>query len=64
MTNVITTFSPAFSDGAETATGLATDIAIERGRNRVHGFGIAIAVSVGLWAAIGYGIWSAVTALS
>ena len=63
MTNVITTFSPTFSDGSDTGTGF-TDVAIEQGRNRVRGFGIGIAVSLGLWAAIGYGIWSAVSALS
>ena len=63
MTNVISTFSPTFSDGTETGTGLA-NVAIEQGRNRVRGFGVAVLVSVGLWGAIGYGIWSAVTALS
>jgi hypothetical protein len=62
MTNVISTFSPAYSGGADSVSTL--DISTERGANRMRGFGIAAVASLGLWAAIGYGIWNAISALS
>lgn len=36
----------------------------ERNQHRLSGMKLAIAASLGLWAAIGYGVWVAIHAMS
>jgi hypothetical protein len=56
-------------DGAATSTitlaAFATDTSTsERNRHRVAGFAIAATASLGIWAAIAYGVWDVVHAMS